>query len=102
LWFVVTFVANLRGWRAPARSDAVTSGQQIDSIDVALPAAGVITGTVLNESGQPLVSAPVWHTLLIAGLLRQSARYWAGGRTRGRKVCVSEILDGDEEVPARP
>jgi len=57
------FVTMLYGSRAlgePPRPLAVAFGQQVDGIDIALPAAGVITGTVLSESGQPVAAAPVW------------------------------------------
>ena len=62
----VTMSYGSRALDEPARPIVVASGQQVDGIDVVLPAAGVISGTVLNESGQPLVSAPVW-------LLRQQS-----------------------------
>ena len=56
----------------PASPIVVASSQQVEGIDVALPAAAIISGTVLSESGQPLVSAPVW-------LLRQR---WVDGSRR--------------------
>jgi protocatechuate 3,4-dioxygenase beta subunit len=62
----VTMVYGSRVLGEPARPIIVASGQPVDGIDIALPAAAVITGTVLSESGQPVVSAPVW-------LLRQAS-----------------------------
>ena len=102
-WLDTTYGQKRPGNGRPGTPIQLVAGQRLDRIALAMPRGGVITGTVLDEAGDPAFNVPI---RLMKVAYRSGARTlaWSGtGRTDDRGVYrIAALLPGEYIVTAVP